>query len=79
MKQITRQTGTLFRFNLDPESAHLMRHSQRFHEDHDNPISNSVIVRRALRLYSRTLSKLNTPEAIQHEVVEILRAAKGVL
>lgn len=79
MKQVSRQTGTLLRFNLDPESAHLMRHSQKFHEDHGNPVSNSVIVRRALRLYARMLSKLNTPDAIEYERVETLRAAKGVL
>ena len=79
MKQITRHTGDKLRFNLDPESGHAMKRAQAFHTGNGHPVSNSVIVRRALRLYGRTLSKLNTPEAVQHETLETLRAAKGVL
>lgn len=78
-KQVSKESGMLLRFNLDPESAHSMRNAQKYHEDSNNPISHSVIVRRALRLYFKMLQSLTSPDAIREEVIETKRAAKGVL
>ena len=78
-KQVKRETGALLRFNLDPETCHLMRSAQKLHEDNSNAVSLSVIVRRALRVYHGYLSKLPTRDAIEVEALETKRAAKGVL
>ena len=77
-QQVKRESGELLRFNLDTHSRHFMRLSQQLHEECNNTVSLSIIVRRALRVYHSFLSRLSA-QGMEAEVIETKRAAKGVL
>jgi hypothetical protein len=76
-QQTAHKTGSPYHLNLDSNSVASLRAAFWLHEQHGNVFSNSVITRRALRHYSRSLEGMTELEMNQ-EVVEIKRAAKGL-
>lgn len=77
-QQQTRQhSGSPYHLNLDSTSVASLRAAFWIHEQHGSNFSNSVIVRRALRHYEKSLEGM-TGAVMNQEVVEIKRAAKGI-
>jgi hypothetical protein len=77
-QQTKHHSGSKYHLNLDSISYAALSACRQIHRDNGNPCSNSVIVRRALRHYYGSLERL-TGGKMEQEVVETLRAAKGVL
>lgn len=77
-QQISKQSGIHFRFNLDDVTFACLSACQQVYRNHSNSFSNSVIVRRALRLYLEHLEKMDGGR-MGNEVIEVKRAAKGVV
>ena len=67
------------KFKLDSHSLEALNFASEYHRTKDMPTSNSVVLRRALRVYSNYLKKLRTDEQRRREATELLRAAKGVI
>jgi hypothetical protein len=78
MKQVTQHSGSLFHFNLDPASAKSMHEAVEQFSSSGTPVSLSVLVRRALRVYRRHLNGLQTDAARKDEEREVLRAGRGL-
>ena len=78
MNQVTKRSGTLFHFNLDPASAKSMREAVEQFNVSGTPVSLSVLARRALRVYKRYLDSLQSDGAKQGEEREVLRAGRGL-
>jgi len=77
-QQIQKTSGQHFDINLDSISSAALCACQQLHRNHHNNFSNSVVVRRALRHYLGSLGVM--PDTVMsQELVEIKRAAKGIL
>ncbi|QWV96099.1 hypothetical protein KP005_11980 [Geomonas nitrogeniifigens] len=75
-KQVKKDTGVGYKFNLDSISLACLNACQQHHKNHGNEFSNSVIVRRAVRRYLKHLEA--TRHDYRSEEVETKRALKGV-
>lgn len=76
--QISKGSGSIYHVNLDSVTARDLTGCQQLLSDHGFPLSQSAVVRRALRLYLQKLKQLTSEQAVSNELVEALRAAKGV-
>lgn len=74
--QVKQHSGNVINPNLDDMSLLSLMEVQSLHEQKGNHFSQSVLVRRAIRIYNSYLKQLGNWE---HEEVETKRAAKGVL
>jgi len=79
MKIIGKNSGASIVFNIDPPGQEALRQSQDWFENNGMKISQGLIVRRAVRVYHARLLTLTTPEALEAERIEVMRARKGVL
>lgn len=77
-QQITKGSGSIYHVNLDRITAQDLTGCQQLLNDHGYSLSNSLVVRRAVRSYLQRLKRLTTEPALRTELVEVQRAAKGV-
>ena len=77
-KQIAKDSGTTFHFNLDRPSRADLALVFDWLNSRDYPTTLSVVVRRALRAYFDRLRGFLADEDITSELVELERARKGV-
>jgi len=76
--QIKKLTGSQYHVNLDSLTCSALFACQQIYRSHGENFSNSVIVRRALRAFLEKLEA--TPSRnMEQEIVQTMRAAKGVL
>jgi hypothetical protein len=75
-KQVNQGTGRMYHFNLDPSSFEQLQDAAVNLKELGTPVSYSVIVRRALRVYN-TLTEELTDEQKITEGYQLLRASKG--
>lgn len=78
MNQVTKRSGALFHFNLDPTSAKSMHEAVEYYSSSGTPVSLSVLARRAFRVYKLYLDSLQSEGAKHGEEREVLRAARGL-
>lgn len=78
MKQVSKGSGNVYHFSLDPNTCRDMQAVSVYHEKSIAPVSLSTIVRRALRLYREHLEALTTEESKAREAYELLRAGRGI-
>ncbi len=76
-QQTAQKSGSPYHFNLDSTSVASLRSCFWIHNQNGNVFSNSVIVRRALRHYGRSLEGMTDLE-MNREIVEIKKAVKGL-
>lgn len=78
-QQQTRQhSGSQYHLNLDRITYAALCSCLQIHRSHSNDFSNSVIARRAIRAYLKSLETMAVSGAgMDREVVETKRAAKG--
>jgi len=76
-QQTQKKSGSQYHLNLDRISYTALCACRQIHRGYENHFSNSIITRRALRLYLSFLEGL-TGETMNQEITETLRAAKGV-
>lgn len=74
--QVKQHSGNVINPNLDDMSLVSLMEVQSIHKQKGNHFSQSVLVRRAIRHYNSYLKQLSNWE---HEAVEAMRAAKGVM
>lgn len=74
--QVKQHSGNVINPNLDDASLLNLLEIQSYHKDRGNHFSQSVLVRRAVRLYR---SMLMRGMDYERELVETKRAAKGVM
>ena len=77
-QQIAKGSGSIYHVNLDRITAQDLNGCQQLLTDHGFSLSNSLVVRRAVRSYLQRLKRLTTGPAIRNELVEVQRAAKGI-
>jgi hypothetical protein len=80
-QQQTRQhSGSQYHLNLDSITYAALCSCLQVHRSHGNDFSNSVIARRAIRAYLENLEAMTVSGVgMELEVIQIKRAAKGVL
>ena len=76
-QQTKQHSGSQYHLNLDSITYAALRGCLHVHRTHGNDFSNSVIVRRAVRVYLENLQALDASR-MDLEVIETKRAAKGV-
>lgn len=76
-QQVSRGSGSIYHVNLDSVTARDLTGCQQLLRDQGFPLSQSAIVRRALRYYLQQLKQLTTEQAVSSEIVEVMRAAQG--
>jgi hypothetical protein len=76
-QQTKQHSGSPYHINLDRITYAALGGCLRVHRTHGNDLSNSVIVRRAVRVYLEKLQALDA-SGMDLEVIETKRAAKGV-
>lgn len=76
-QQTKQHSGSQYRINLDRITYAALGGCLHVHRTHGNDFSNSVIVRRAVRVYLEKLQALDAT-GMDLEVIETKRAAKGV-
>jgi hypothetical protein len=77
--QVSQKSGTSFDFNLDSTSYKCLKGAMEVTGINGYTYSQSVIVRRALRVYARHLKRVLEKDLLDPEEIEIKRAAKGVM
>ena len=77
-KQIKQFSGNIVHPNLDDASLYFLHSAQEEHKRRGCKASQSVCVRRAVRLYGNFLVHL-TEEEYLNELIETTRASKGVI
>ncbi len=77
-QQIKKHTGSQYHLNLDIITYAALSACQQTYRRHGQNFSNSVIVRRALRALLEKLEVM-PDRTMEQEVVQVKRAAKGVL
>jgi len=77
-QQVMKKSGSQYHLNLDIITYAALCACQETYRSHGQYFSNSVIVRRALRALLEKLEVM--PErALEQELIQTLRAAKGVI
>ena len=67
-------------FGLDAHSLESLDDARIWFETRlKYPVSQSIVCRRALRVYNEFLHSLKTKENLESELVQTIRAAKGVI
>jgi len=77
-QQVQKQSGSQFHLNLDSISYSALCECQHAFVCHGQYFSNSVIARRAIRMLLEKLEGM-PDRAIEQEIVQVKRAAKGVM
>lgn len=77
-KQVKKETGLFYHHNLDPISFAALQEASANLKTLGTPVSHSVIVRRALRLYCTYTGKLDETKQVK-EGYELLKASKGTM
>ncbi|OPX99648.1 MAG: hypothetical protein A4E59_00159 [Syntrophorhabdus sp. PtaB.Bin027] len=75
-KQVNQHTGRMYHFNVDPISFENLQEAAQNLKELGTPVSYSVIVRRALRVYDELTKNLSDNQKIV-EGYELLKASKG--
>lgn len=78
-QQVSKRSGSYFHVNIDSSSFVCLSDCRSIHSDRGNHFSTNAIMRRALRTYRKHLQSLRTEMAYSQELVEMERAAKGIL
>lgn len=76
-KQVKQHSGNVIHPNLDEDSLYLLRIACDEHKKRGQHLSQSVLVRRAVRVYGLHMSRM-AEEDYGHELTEIKRAMKGI-
>ena len=77
-QQTQKQSGSQYHLNLDLITYAALSACQQTYRSHGQNFSNSVIVRRALRVLVETLEVMPS-RTMEQEIVQTKRAAKGIL
>lgn len=77
-QQIKKQSGSQYHLNLDLLTYVALSACQETYQNHGQNFSNSVIVRRALRVLCEQLAVMPS-RAVDQEIIQTKRAAKGLL
>ena len=75
-KQVKKESGLFYHHNLDSISFKALQEASANLKESRIPMSHSVIVRRALRIYAAITGKLSDMQKVE-EGYQLLRAAKG--
>lgn len=77
-KQVTQRSGNVYHFNLDGLTCEEMEKALAYHNDNDCPVSLSVLIRRAIRVYAEHVEELTDAESKVREAYELLKAGRGL-
>ena len=77
IKQVDKETGLMHHYNIDPKSFEMLQETAELHKAFGTPVSQSVVVRRAIRFYHAAVSRIEKDDQKIVEGYQLLRAAKG--
>jgi hypothetical protein len=78
-KGVCKGSGESYSFNLDKHSLEALRASIDWFAEKGMPITQGVLVRRAVRDFSARLRAMSTGDEFDRELLEVRRAQKGIL
>lgn len=78
VKQVDKTSGIMRHFNVDDKTFDMLQETANLHNAFGTPVSQSVVVRRAIRFYYEAVKKITTDEQKIIEGYRLLLAAKGV-
>jgi len=78
VKQVDKTSGIMRHHNIDDKTFEMLQDTANLHNAFGTPVSQSVVVRRAIRVYYELVKRLKTDEQKIHEGYSLFQAAKGV-
>lgn len=80
MKQVQQHSGRIYHFSLDENTFNQLDETATKLKEFSIPVSLSVLVRRAIRLYARAIDMIQNDDSRKIvEGFELLKASKGTM
>lgn len=80
IKQVQQHSGRMYHFSLDENSFTQLEEASTKLKEFNTPVSLSVLVRRAIRVYASLIDKIQNDDSRKvYEGYELLKASRGTM